>query len=147
MLATAEPRARPKAERFYRPFRDWTRFSLGSRHFVPGYFRSVPPGRPAGSLARRPTRRLQMCFSQHFVLGFYYQCPFWPRHLRILLSLMLTRMRVHGTLLTRQMLAHGIDGTSPSPPNEIFCHHPLSQPRRTHYSHDPKRHCPGLFRF
>jgi len=77
VLAIAEPRARPKAERFYRPFRGWTHFSLGSRHFVPGfYFYSVPPGRPIGPLARTPTRRLRMCFSQHFVLGFYYQCPF-----------------------------------------------------------------------
>jgi len=44
MLAIAEPRAKPKAERFFRPLRDDISFCFISQHFVMGYFRWVPPG-------------------------------------------------------------------------------------------------------
>jgi hypothetical protein len=44
MLAIAEPRARPKAEHFYRPVRvrDGPVFCFICQHFVLGYFRPVP---------------------------------------------------------------------------------------------------------
>jgi hypothetical protein len=38
MVAIAEPRATPKADRFYRPSRDGPVFCLISQHFVLGYF-------------------------------------------------------------------------------------------------------------
>ena len=46
MLVIAEPRARPKAERFYRPLRlrDGLVFCFISQHFVLGYFHQVPAG-------------------------------------------------------------------------------------------------------
>jgi hypothetical protein len=47
-------------------------FSLDSRHFVPGYFHSVPPGRGAFSLD-----------SRHFVPGFYSVPPGQPISTRV----------------------------------------------------------------
>jgi hypothetical protein len=44
MLAIAERRARPKAERFDRPDGTDVYFCIISQHFVLGYFREVPVG-------------------------------------------------------------------------------------------------------
>jgi hypothetical protein len=38
MLAIAEPRAKPKAECFYRPYETDLSFCFISQHFVLGYF-------------------------------------------------------------------------------------------------------------
>jgi hypothetical protein len=44
MLAITEPRAKPKAECFYRPYGTDLSFYFISQHFVLGYFHWVPPG-------------------------------------------------------------------------------------------------------
>ena len=50
MLTIAEPRARPKANRFYRPSRDGRVFLLHSQHFVLGFYEAqvVKPRRKKG---------------------------------------------------------------------------------------------------
>jgi hypothetical protein len=40
------------------PCRDGLRFSLDSRHFVPGYLRNIPAGRQTVHIPRAPTRPL-----------------------------------------------------------------------------------------
>jgi len=50
---------------FYRPFRDGSVFPLDSRHFVPGYFHSVPSGTGACFLS----------IPGNFVPGYFHSVP------------------------------------------------------------------------
>jgi hypothetical protein len=51
MLAIAEPRARPKARRFYRPSGTDLSFCFISQHFVLGYFQNPTPPLPPNDTA------------------------------------------------------------------------------------------------